>query len=150
VPAQRKRRGHGARLARPSATLRPVIPHSLLRSQQDQVFEVVEVAGFDPRDFEWGYSARSGYDATPTLEHSSAAYFQFHHGGLERRRLWRHRRLGLEPEQISRQFAQARALTDQPFGLNFIIAEENDQDGEVIRAAIRAAIGEKVAAVVVF
>ena len=57
---------------------------------------------------------------------------------------------GLEPDEIVRRIAHVRTLTDRPFGLNFIIAEESDEDRESIRAEIRAAIGEKVAAVVVF
>jgi nitronate monooxygenase/enoyl-[acyl-carrier protein] reductase II len=57
---------------------------------------------------------------------------------------------GLEPDEISRRIAHVRTLTDRPFGLNFIIGEESDEDREFIRAEIRAAIGEKVAAVVVF
>lgn len=55
---------------------------SLLRSQEAEVFQIVEATGFDPREFEWTYMARGGGPgAAPTLQHLSGGYFQFHHDG---------------------------------------------------------------------
>jgi nitronate monooxygenase len=60
---------------------------------------------------------------------------------------------GMNPEQIINVIAQTRQLTDQPFGINFIIAEfesDSDEDRAFVREEVAAAAAERVAAVVLF
>lgn len=61
---------------------------------------------------------------------------------------------GMQPDAIRAEIERTRALTDRPFGVNFIIAEDPsadiEEDRELIRDEIRAAAGEGVAAVVLF
>jgi nitronate monooxygenase len=57
------------------------------------------------------------------------------------------------PDGMRQLVAQTRKLTDRPFGLNIIIAEEDfagDEDRELLHQQVSAAIGEGVAAVVLF
>lgn len=53
--------------------------HTLLTSQQDDVFEHITAAGFDPREFEWTVWARAGEDTAQALRHSSGGFFEFRH-----------------------------------------------------------------------
>jgi nitronate monooxygenase len=53
---------------------------------------------------------------------------------------------GLAADAITALVARTRELTDRPFGLNLIIADNNEQD----RAAVRAAAAVRVAALVLF
>jgi len=57
---------------------------------------------------------------------------------------------GMRPEDIRKEIARTRALTDRPFGVNVIIDEEDDEDREFIRNGLLAASGERVAALVLF
>jgi hypothetical protein len=45
---------------------------------------------------------------------------------------------------------RTRELTDRPFGLNLIIADNNEQDRALLTAEVRAAAAARVAAVVLF
>jgi nitronate monooxygenase len=60
---------------------------------------------------------------------------------------------GMNPGEIVSRIARTRQLTDQPFGINFIIVEfesDTDEDRAYVRAEIAAAAGERVAAIVLF
>jgi nitronate monooxygenase len=61
---------------------------------------------------------------------------------------------GIEPEAIRAEIERIRALTDRPFGINVIIAEDSEadleEDREFFRAQFRAAAEAGAAAVVLF
>jgi len=57
---------------------------------------------------------------------------------------------GMEPREIQRRIASTRRLTRQPFGINFIIAEESDDDHAYLLDEMDAATAEHVAVVVLF
>jgi len=57
---------------------------------------------------------------------------------------------GSKPEEIRRRIDRTRELTGKPFGVNFIIDTESDEDVEFIQREVEAAASEKVAAIVLF
>lgn len=57
---------------------------------------------------------------------------------------------GMRPDAIRAEIERTRTLTDRPFGANVIIDEEDEGDREIILEGVRAAIDERVAAVVLF
>lgn len=57
---------------------------------------------------------------------------------------------GLSADAIRSLVARTRDLTDRPFGVNVIIAEDDDEDRAFLTDAVRAATAERVAAVVLF
>jgi nitronate monooxygenase len=57
---------------------------------------------------------------------------------------------GMETAEIRRLIGRTRELTEGPFGVNIIIAEEDEGDRQLIGSEIAAAAGESVAAVVLF
>ena len=57
---------------------------------------------------------------------------------------------GLELEEIPGRIARVRELTDRPFGVNFIIVGEDDEDRAFTLKLVDAAVSERVAAVVLF
>ena len=56
---------------------------------------------------------------------------------------------GTVPEYVRRRAARVRELTDRPFGVNFIIDEDDPEDREYIRQEVAAA-AEQAALVVLF
>src|SRR5579864_94328 len=57
---------------------------------------------------------------------------------------------GITAEQIVELTARTRRLTDRPFGMNFIIDADTDEDRAFIREGVAAAASQNVAAVVLF
>lgn len=57
---------------------------------------------------------------------------------------------GMESAEMRRLIGRTRELTERPFGVNVIIDEEDEEDGQVIRNAVGAAAGERVTAIVLF
>jgi enoyl-[acyl-carrier protein] reductase II len=61
---------------------------------------------------------------------------------------------GVPPDSIRAEIQRTRALTDRPFGINVIIAEDSaadvEEDREFFRAQFRAAAEEGATAVVLF
>ncbi len=61
---------------------------------------------------------------------------------------------GFEPDFLAGEVRRTRALTDRPFGINLIIAEDPgadlEEDRAFVREQIRAAASEGVAAIVLF
>ena len=57
---------------------------------------------------------------------------------------------GYKPEHVRRAIADTRPLTDCPFGINFIIAIESEEDIPYLQQLIAVASAEHVAAVVLF
>jgi NAD(P)H-dependent flavin oxidoreductase YrpB (nitropropane dioxygenase family) len=57
---------------------------------------------------------------------------------------------GMDPGEIRRRIAKTRKLTRLPFGINFIIAEESDDDHAYLLDEMDAAIAENAAVVVLF
>lgn len=62
---------------------------------------------------------------------------------------------GIQPDEIRRRIARVRELTDLPFGVNIIIAEDeaswaSEEDRALLREEVAAVIAERVAAVVLF
>jgi hypothetical protein len=56
------------------------VPHRLLRSQQNSVFEAIQAAGLDPAEFKWEerFGEWSRYDTIPVLVHErSGGAFMF-------------------------------------------------------------------------
>lgn len=58
--------------------------------------------------------------------------------------------VGLESDEVPGRIARVRELTDRPFGVNFIIVAEDDEDRAFRREQVAAAVGQRVAAVVLF
>jgi len=58
--------------------------------------------------------------------------------------------VGSELEEIPGRIARVRELTDRPFGVNFIIVGEDDEDRAFTLKLVDAAVSERVAAVVLF
>ena len=57
---------------------------------------------------------------------------------------------GMRPEALRAEVERTRELTDRPFGINLIIATDDDEDTDFFRAQIAAAAGAGAAAVVLF
>jgi nitronate monooxygenase len=57
---------------------------------------------------------------------------------------------GMAPGHIRDEIVLRRHLTNRPFGINLIIDEDDESDRELIREEVRAAMAERVAAVVLF
>ena len=57
---------------------------------------------------------------------------------------------GMEPGEIRGRIANTRKLTRLPFGINFIIDEESDEDRAFLLDQMATAIAEHVAVVVLF
>jgi NAD(P)H-dependent flavin oxidoreductase YrpB (nitropropane dioxygenase family) len=57
---------------------------------------------------------------------------------------------GMDPGEIRRRMANTQKLTRLPFGINFIIAEESDEDHAFLLDQMAAAIAARAAVVVLF
>lgn len=56
----------------------------------------------------------------------------------------------VDPGEIHRRIGRVRELTDRPFGFNFIIVSDSEEDEAVLQEAVAAAVEERCAAVVLF
>jgi nitronate monooxygenase len=57
---------------------------------------------------------------------------------------------GMDPTEITKRIANTRKLTQLPFGINFIIEEENEEDHALLLDEMAAATAGRIAVVVLF